>query len=124
MILKVGDPLRGGEAPGSRGKAVQIGDLIMIQSGSIGSTGSSALHQSDYVLGIHDGAGGQQPRLLNKDRTGLGLEIWQIEHFGSQPLPSWLNRPYLRLRAVLNYISIYLFFFLFSVETFCGQSEF
>jgi hypothetical protein len=87
---------------------VQVSDLILLQAvgakssseSSFISTASSARTESinfaDHLLSIHESADGQHPRLVHKDRIGLGLEIWQVELFASQPSPSWFNRPYLR----------------------------
>lgn len=128
LILKASSNNRKLEEPGSRGTVVQLSDLILLQAvgmkggGADGTTrsSSSAAHMeahnfADHLLSIHESADGQHPRLLHKDRTGLGLEIWQIELFASQPTPSWFNRPYLRFEAEIWHISEPLFY-VFAVE--------
>ncbi len=79
----------GTEDLSSRGKYVRVGDTILLQT-----------FKSDHFLSIHESgstSNSVEPKLIYKERTGLGTELWQIEVFGSVPLPSWCqNRPYLR----------------------------
>jgi len=84
IILKASLSGRLAEEPGSRGYYVRVGDTILLQA-----------NNSDNLLSLHEGADGKDARLVNKERTGLGVEAWQVEIFGSQPLPTFANRPYL-----------------------------
>jgi hypothetical protein len=87
----------------ARGKYVRIGDSILIQT-----------YKSDHCLSLVDAAtsavnssapgaaGGSELRLVLKDRAGLGLEAWQLEAFGTVPLPTWYQtRPYLSGRFLV-----------------------
>jgi len=90
----------------ARNQFVRIGDPILIQT-----------YKSDYFLSVHEivslasshnsnGSGVQKGsmlqnthelRLIYREKTGLGNELWQLEVFGTVPLPGWYqNRPYLR----------------------------
>ena len=84
VILKASLSGRLAEEQGSRGYYVRVGDTILLQA-----------NNSDNLLSLHEGADGKEARLVNKERTGLGVETWQVEIFGSQPLPTFANRPYL-----------------------------
>lgn len=85
MILK-GSSGRGTEEAGSRGKFVRIGDMVLVQT-----------YRSDHLLSLYEGVSGNEAKLVYRDRAGLGAELWQVEQFGSLPIPYWLtNRPYLR----------------------------
>jgi hypothetical protein len=65
----------------SRGKYIRIGDMILIQT-----------FKAEHFLSIFE----KEARLVYRERTSLAAELWQIELFGTVPLPSWcLNRPYL-----------------------------
>lgn len=76
----------------ARGDFVRVGDLILLQTAS-----------SDQLLAVHESAAGTESRLVPKGSGGLGLsgEIWQLELFLAQPLPTWLNRPYLSGKFLL-----------------------
>ena len=87
-VLKASSSSKGLEEGSSRGTAARLGDLLLLQAAGASS--------GDHYLSLHESAEGQHPRLVHKDRVGLGLEVWQVELFASQPLPSWFNRPYLR----------------------------
>eukprot|EP01038_Epipyxis_sp_PR26KG_P006038 gene6038-8313_t len=84
QILKGLPSGRGVEEPSSRGSYARIGDTILLQT-----------FKSDQLLSLYEGVHGIELRLVQKDRTGLGSELWQLEQFGSLPIPSWFNRPYL-----------------------------
>lgn len=74
----------GSEDMSARGKYVRVGDSLLIQT-----------FKSDHFLSLNEGST-LEPKLIYKERTGLGSELWQIEVFGAVPLPSWYqNRPYL-----------------------------
>jgi hypothetical protein len=107
ILLKASSNNRSLEEAGSRGTVVQLSDLILLQAvgtkiASESSTRNTSSAQtdtfnfSDHLLSIHESVDGQNARLVHKDRVGLGLEIWQVELFASQPSPPWFNRPYLR----------------------------
>ena len=84
-ILKGSLTGRGTEEPASRGKFVRLGDMILLQT-----------FKSDHLISIYDGAHGVETKLIYRERVGLGSELWQIEQFGSLPIPTWFNRPYLK----------------------------
>jgi hypothetical protein len=97
----------GTEDVSARGKYVRIGDPILIQT-----------YKSDHFISTHEvvnlssinnpsipsslgGGNGinntHEIRLIYRDKTGVGNELWQLEVFGTVPLPAWYqNRPYLR----------------------------
>jgi hypothetical protein len=84
LLLK-GTP-KGFEEKGTRGQFVRTGALIMLQNAA-----------SDMILSLHEGADGRAGKLVHKDRTGTGGEVWQIDWIASQPYPQWVSqRPYLR----------------------------
>ena len=73
------------EEKNSRGQFLRTGGLILLQNAS------------DMVLSLHEGAEGRTGKLVHKDRTGIGSEVWQVDWTGSQPSPQWMfQRPYLR----------------------------
>jgi hypothetical protein len=76
---------RGLEEKNTRGTFVRTGDMIML------------LSMSDMLLSVSEAVGGWSPKLVHKDRVGVGGEVWQVEWTRSQPTPVWLSqRPYLR----------------------------
>eukprot|EP01035_Chromulina_nebulosa_P022363 gene22363-28957_t len=82
----------GSEDIDSRGQYVRIGDLILLQTFS-----------SSQLLTLYEGASGSEAQLQHRESSSLlGYEMWQIELFSSQPIPVWLNRPYLSRRFLLN----------------------
>ena len=85
LILQAAASGRVSEEPGSRGLFVRLSDRIMLQCAG-----------SDYLLSLHEGAQGVEPRLQHKDRAVIGGEIWQLDQFGAPALPAWHDRPYLR----------------------------
>jgi hypothetical protein len=65
---------------------VRTGALVILQNAA-----------SDMILSLYEGAEGRSGKLVHKDRTGTGGEVWQIDWVASQPYPQWVNqRPYLR----------------------------
>lgn len=71
----------GVEDVSARGKYVRIGDTLLIQT-----------FKADHFLSVHE----TEPRLIYRERAAMGGELWQIELFGTVPLPMWCqNRPYL-----------------------------
>lgn len=90
IILKGSTSIRGSEDIEGRGDYVRVGDLIVLQTAS-----------SEQFLAIHEGVGGTEARLIPKGAGGLGGELWQLELFRSQPLPTWMNRPYLSGKFLL-----------------------
>lgn len=90
MLLK-GTP-KGLEEKSTRGQFVRTGALIMLQNTA-----------SDMILSLYEGAEGRSGKLIHKDRTGTGGEVWQIDWTAGQPYPQWTTqRPY--LRYLVNYI--------------------
>mmetsp|Transcript_6119 Transcript_6119/g.9233 ORF Transcript_6119/g.9233 Transcript_6119/m.9233 type:complete len:1075 (-) Transcript_6119:183-3407(-) len=75
---------RGQEEKQTRGMYVRTGDLLLLQNGS------------DMLLTLSEGVDGRAAKLVHKDRSGLGGEVWQIDWCGCQPTPQWMKqRPYL-----------------------------
>ena len=94
MILKAADPVgidvtsvTGESVPynteemGSRGKYARIGDTILIQTA-----------KSEQVLSLQDEHQNDSVVLQYRDRCVLRLESWQLEQFGSVPIPDWLRK--------------------------------
>lgn len=76
----------GTEDVSARGSYVRMGDSILFQT-----------FKSEHFLSIHEHSLKEEIRLIYRERTGLGSEVWQLEMFGAVPLPSWYQtRPYLR----------------------------
>ena len=48
-----------------------------------------------HLVSLHEGIDGARAKLVHRDRTGLGSELFQIDYYGSQPNPHWASRPYL-----------------------------
>lgn len=114
---------RGGvEEPKSRGKYVRQGDTILLLAGAAvteapsSSTpgfdqitsdlssddpqkrlvaGLASITLPTHLVSLHEGIDGAEARLVHRDRTGLGGELFQIDYYGSQPTPYWASRPYL-----------------------------
>jgi hypothetical protein len=90
------------EDSSARGKYVRIGDTILIET--LKSKHVLALMEGTTSMtgGGMDGrnsssSSGNEIRLIMKDHTGLGSEVWQLEVFATVPLPTWCQtRPYLR----------------------------
>ena len=82
---------RGMEEIGSRGSYVRSGDRLMLQTAG-----------ADNFLSLYEGVQGTEARLVHKDRTGLGTEVWQLDQFAVPSLPSWLSRPYLSGRYLVT----------------------
>lgn len=87
----------------ARGKYVRVGDTILIQcyksDHCLSLVEVATTFASSYVSGnpntVASGPG-YEIRLQLKDRSGLGSEVWQIEVFGTVPLPTWCqSRPFL-----------------------------
>lgn len=108
-----GSTVIGSEDINARGRYVRIGDSILLQTFksdhylSLQETTASSLSQHSIPLSISLSQNNSsssssslslcEPKLIYRERTGLGAEIWQIEMFGAVPLPAWCqNRPYLR----------------------------
>lgn len=96
-ILKGTHHGRAAELPKSRGQYVRQGDFILLQSGTVTQSPSSAssIMTNEHLMSLYEGVQGAEIRLVHKDRAGLGAELWQVDLFGAQPLPAWADRPYL-----------------------------
>lgn len=88
MLLRAS--AKGVEEPGSRGSFVRAGDALLLASPS-----SASGRPNDELLSLYEGAEGRGPKLVHVDRAGLGDEVWRLDLFASQPLPSWHSRVYL-----------------------------
>ena len=110
------------EEPKSRGMYVRQGDTVLLLAGAAVSEAPSSstpgfdqitsdLSSSDlqtrqvaglanltlptHLVSLHEGIDGARAKLVHRDRTGLGSELFQIDYYGSQPNPHWASRPYL-----------------------------
>jgi hypothetical protein len=76
----------GSEDVTARGSFVRAGDSLLLQT-----------FKSDHLLSVSDGERERLPKLVYRERSGLGAETFQIEVFGAVSLPQWCsNRPFLR----------------------------
>lgn len=91
LVLKAS--ARGVEEPASRGAFLRLGDPILLCTcqGNLSGRGAA----SEELLSLYEGAEGREPRMVHIDRAGLGDEVWHVDLFNSQPLPSWSGRTYL-----------------------------
>lgn len=90
MILKASS--KGFEEPHTRGSFVQLGDAILLSSSSSSgphSSRSKGLSSQEELLSVYEGVHGREARMVHVDRAGLGDEVFYIDLFNSQPLPSW-----------------------------------
>jgi hypothetical protein len=101
VILKAS--AKGVEETGSRGLCVRLGDAVLLCSSS---TFAARGGTNDELLSLYEGAEGREPRLVNIDRAGLGDEVWRVDLFNSQPLPSWSHRVYLSGNVLCRHSSL------------------
>ncbi len=77
---------KGVEDPTARGFLVRCGDGVLLQT----LTG-------DLLLSLMETSNGHSVRLVHRDRAWACGEMWQVQWFGAEPSPFWLQqRPYLR----------------------------
>ena len=77
---------KGMEDTAARGFLVRCGDGVLLQT----LTG-------DLLLSLMETSNGHTVRLVHRDRAWACGEMWQVQWFGAEPSPYWLQqRPYLR----------------------------